>query len=146
MPGPPESSERTFRFETVTVSEHTWMLRPREASDDSPPDVTTYLLRRAMLPAGSGLRDAPLLEAAAKRVARGLELRAGDGTKPTVAKVSTPSGSAVDLRWAAGPLHNATRLLSIPGGYCEATIMGARSEADVASYLASVQARPDAKP
>jgi hypothetical protein len=64
------------------------------------------------------------------------------GTKATVAKVSTDAGEAVDLRWATGSFHNGTRLLLIPGGYCEATILGARAEADVASYFASVRARP----
>jgi len=88
------------------------------------------------------IRAAALLDAAAARAGRGIALQ--DGTRPEVAKVSTPAGDAVELRWQTGKVHNATRFLLIPGGYCEATILGGGSDA-VASYLGSVQARPDGK-
>ena len=52
------------------------------------------------------------------------------------------AGAAVDLRWPTGRFHNATRLLLIPGGYCEATILGAPAETDITSYFASVRVRP----
>ena len=65
-----------------------------------------------------------------------------DATKPSVAKVATDAGDAVELRWATGKLHNATRFLLVPDGYCEVTILGANTDADIASYFASVQGRP----
>ena len=95
---------------------------------------------RVVVPAGSALRDAALLDAAAARAARGIALQ--DGTKPSVAKVTTGAGDAVELRWATGTLHNATRFLLVPEGYCEVTILRAGGDSDVASYFASAQARP----
>jgi hypothetical protein len=114
-----------------------------DVSVDPPKDFTTYIVRRGSVPAGSALRDAALLDAVAARAGRGIALQ--DATKPGVAKVATGAGDAVELRWATGAFHNATRFLLVPGGYCEVTIMGARTEAAVASYLASAQARPDGK-
>jgi hypothetical protein len=143
MPGTPESEEATFRLDSVVMSERGCGLKPPEASVDPPKDLTVYVVRRVTVPAGAALRDAALLDAAAARVARGIALQAG--TKPSIAKVATAGGDAVELRWPMGKLHNATRLLLIPGGYCEVTIMGAYTEADVASYLASAQVRPDGK-
>jgi hypothetical protein len=137
MPGAPKSGESTFRLDKVLVTERAWGLLPPEAIPDPEKDITTYFVRRATVPAGAALRDAALLDAAAARVARGIELAAG--TKPTIEKVSTAAGGAVDLRYVTGTFHSATRLLLIPGGFCEATIMGAPTEAMVAAYLASVQ-------
>ena len=142
MPGAAEMREGTIRLESVAVTERGWSLRLPDASVDPPKDFTTYVVRRGVLPAGSGLRDAALLDAAAARVVRGIELGLGDGTKPAVAKVTTAAGAAVDLRWSTGRFHNATRLLLVRGGYCEATILGAPAQADITSYFASVQSRP----
>jgi hypothetical protein len=137
MPGAPKSGESTFRLDKVLVTERAWGLLPPEAIPDPEKDITTYFVRRATVPAGAALRDAALLDAAAARVARGIELAAG--TKPTIDKV----GGAVELRYASGSFFSATRLLLIPGGFCEVTILGAPTEAAVAAYLASaeVQAR-----
>ena len=143
MPGAGESGEQAIRLELVAVTERTWVLLPPESSDDVPKDITTYVVRRGNVPAGSALRDAALLEAAAARAARGIALQ--DAAKPSVAKVATDAGDAVELRWATGKFFNATRFLLVPGGYCEVTIMRAHTEASVASYLASAQVRPDAK-
>jgi hypothetical protein len=142
MPGAPTSGETTFRLDSVVVIERAWGLLPPEVGVDPPKDVTMYSVRRATVPAGAALRDAALLDAAAARVARGIEL--GAGTKPTVEKVATSAGGAVDLRYTTGTFHSATRLLLIPGGFCEVTIMGAHTEAEVRSYLASaqIQGRP----
>ncbi len=140
MPGAPESGEQTIRLDSVVVTERAWGLIPPEVSVDPPKDITTYVVRRGVVPAGAALRDADLLDAAAARVGRGIALQAE--TKPTIAKVATGAGEAVEFRWATGRLHNATRLLLIPGGYCEATIAGAHAEADITSYFASVQVRP----
>jgi hypothetical protein len=141
MPGAPKSGEKSIRLESVPVTERWWVLLPDASAD--PPTVTTYVVRRGAMPAGAALRDAALLDAAAARAGRGIALQ--DGTRPEVAKVSTPAGDAVELRWQTGKVHNATRFLLIPGGYCEATILGGGSDADVASYLGSVQVRPDGK-
>ena len=81
-----------------------------------------------------------MLDAAAARAGRGIALQ--DATKPSVAKVATDAGDAVELRWATGKLRSATRFLLVPDGYCEVTILGANTDADIASYLASVQGRP----
>jgi hypothetical protein len=140
MPGAPADSDGAIRLESVAVTERAWSLRRPDASVDPPKDFTTYVVRRGSVPPGAALRDAALLDAAAARVGRGIALQ--DGTKPTVAKVTTDAGEAVELRWTTGRFHNATRLLPIPGGYCEATILGARAEADIASYFASVRVRP----
>jgi hypothetical protein len=140
MPGAPTSGESTFRLDKVVVTERAWGLLPPEVSVDPDKDITRYFVRRATVPAGAALRDAALLDAAAARVARGIELAAG--TKPTIDRVATAAGGAVDLRYASGSFHSATRLLLIPGGFCEVTILGARSEAAVASFLASVDVRP----
>ncbi len=99
-----------------------------------------YVVRRGGVPSGSALRDSALLDAAAARAARGIALQ--DGTKPSVAKVASGAGDAVELRWATGTLHNATRFLLVPDGYCEVTILRAQTDAVIASYFASVQVRP----
>ena len=140
MPGAATSGEKSIRLGPVAVTERSWVLRPPDVSGDAPRDVDMYVVRRGGVPAGSPLRDAALLEAAAARAARGIALQ--DGAKPSVATVPTVAGDAVELRWATGKLHNATRFLLVPGGYCEVTILGARAETDVTSYLASVQVRP----
>jgi hypothetical protein len=143
MPGAAKSGEKAIRLESVAVTERTWVRQPSDISADARKDLTTYVVRRGSVPAGSALRDAALLDAAAARAVRGIALE--DGTKPSVAKAPTGAGDAVELRWATGTFQNATRFLLIPGGYCEVTIRGARGEADVASYLASAQVRPDGK-
>jgi hypothetical protein len=140
MPGDAQSGEKSIRLGPVAVTERSWVLRPADVSGGAPRDVDMYVVRRGGVPAGSTLRDAALLDAAAARAARGIALQ--DGTKPSVAKVTTGAGETVELRWATGRLHNATRFLLVPGGYCEVTILGARAESAVTSYLASVQARP----
>ena len=112
MPGAAKSGEKAIRLESVAVTERSWVVLPPDASGDAPKDITTYVVRRGGVPAGSALRDAALLDAAAARAARGIALQ--DGTKPSVAKVATGAGDAVELRWATGTLHNATRLLSRP--------------------------------
>jgi hypothetical protein len=142
MPEAPESGEGTFRLGGVTLTERAWSVRVPDGSVDPPKDFTTYVVRRGTLPAGAALRDAALLDAAAARVVRGIELGLGDGTKPTVTKVSTDAGDAVDLRWPAGRLRNAPRLLLIPGGHCEATILGAPGDDAVTAYFGSVRVRP----
>ena len=101
-------------------------------------------MRRATLPPGSPVRDEALLQAAAARVGKGIALQ--DGTKPTVATMQTGAGPAVELRWTVGKARNATRVHLTPDGYCEATILAAGSEADIAAYFASVQVRPGATP
>ena len=110
VPGAAESGEQAIRLESVAVTERSWVLLPPESSDDAPKDITTYVVRRGIVPAGSALRDAALLEAAAARAARGIALQ--DAAKPSVAKVATDAGDAVELRWATGKFHNATRFFS----------------------------------
>jgi hypothetical protein len=136
MPGGPKRAESTFRLDSVVVTERAWRLLP-EANGGAPKETTRYFVRRVTVPAGAPLRDGALLDSAAARVARGTALQ--NETKPTVEKVTTAAGAVVDVRWTTGPLRSATRLLLIPGGYCEVTIMGARTEAEVASYLASAR-------
>jgi hypothetical protein len=143
MPGAAKGGEKAIRLGSVPVTERTWAVLPAAGSGDAPRDITTYVVRRGSVPAGTALRDAALLDAAAARVARGIALQ--DGTQPNIAKVPTAAGETVELRWATGTFHNATRLLLSPGGYCEVTIMGAPTEADVASYLGSAQVRPDGR-
>lgn len=140
MPGAAKSGEKAIRLGSVAVTERTWALLPPVPSGEAPKDVAMYVVRRGSVPAGSALRDAALLDAAAARAARGIALQ--DGTKPVVAKVATGADDAVDLRWATGRFHNATRLLLVPGGYCEVSILGANADADITSYFASVQVRP----
>lgn len=140
MPGDAQSGEKAIRLGPVAVTERSWVLRPPDVSGGAPRNVDLYVVRRGAVPAGSALQDAALLDATAARAARGIALQ--DGTKPSVTKVATGAGDAVELRWATGKLHNATRFLLVPGGYCEVTIVGARADSDVTSYLASVQARP----
>jgi hypothetical protein len=139
MPGAPRSGEQAIRLDRVVATERSWILPPA-AAGDAPQETTTYVVRRGAMPAGSTLRDAALLDAAAARAARGIALE--DATTPSIAKVATGAGDAAELRWATGRFHNATRYLLIPGGYCEVTILGATSDADIASYFASVQLRP----
>ena len=140
MPGDAKSGEQAVRLESVALTERSWVVLPPESTDDGPKDITTYVLRRGVVPTGSALRDAALLDAAAARAARGIALQ--DGTKPSVAKVSTGAGDAVELRWATGTRHNATRFFLVPEGYCEVTILRAGGDSAVASYFASAQARP----
>ena len=137
MPGAPKSGEQAIRFASVAVTERSWVVLPPDPRRDAPMDVTTYVVRRGVVAPGAALRDAALLDAAAARAGRGVALQ--DGTNPSIAKVATGAGDAVDLRWTTGALRNATRFLLVPGGYCEVTILGARTEAEVASYLASAQ-------
>jgi hypothetical protein len=143
MPGAAETGERPIRLASVPVTERTWVVLPPAPSGDAPRDAATYVVRRGSVPAGSALRDAALLDAAAARVARGVALQ--DGTNPSVAKLATGAGEAVELRWATGKFRNATRLVLIPGGYCEVTVLGASADADIASYFASAQVRPGGK-
>ena len=140
MPGAPKSGEKAIRLGTVAVTERSWVLRPPDVSGDAPRNIDLYVVRRGGLSAGSALRDAALLDAAAARAARGIALE--DGAKPSVSNVTTGAGDAVELRWTTGTLHNATRFLLVPGGYCEVTILRSHTDADIASYFASVQARP----
>jgi len=140
MPGAPKSGDRTFRLASVVVTERVWSLVPPAATADPPKDRTAYFVRRETVPPGSALKDAALLDAAAARITRGIELQ--DGTTPVVAKSPTAEGEAVDLRWIGGKARNATRLLLMPGGYCEVTILGAQTDADVASFLGSGKVRP----
>jgi hypothetical protein len=144
MPGAPESGEETIRLGTIAVTERAWVLRSPARGVDRPGDVTTYAVRRGAVPAGADLRDAALLDAAAARVARGIALQ--EGTKRDVAKVSTDAGEAAEVHWTSGRFHNATQVLLVPGGYCEVTILGAPTEAEVMSFLASVRVRPGATP
>jgi hypothetical protein len=136
MPASARSGEQAMRFGAVIGTEQSWRVLIADAADPAA-EPTTYILRRGRVPAASGLKDAALLDAAAARMGRGVALE--DGVKPTVSKVPTATGEAVELRWVTGATRNATRLLLIPGGYCEVTIQGARTEAAIASYLASVQ-------
>ena len=140
MPRAAKSGEQAIRLESVAVTERSWVALPPASTGDAPRDMTTYVVRRGGVPAGSALRDAALLDAAAARAGRGIALQ--DGTKPSIAKVATGAGDAVELRWATGTLHNASRFFLVPEGYCEVTILRARADSDVASYFASVQARP----
>ena len=140
VPRDARSGEQAIRLESVALTERSWVVLPAESTGDAPKDITTYVVRRGVVPAGSALRDAALLDAAAARAARGIALQ--DGTKPGIAKVTTGAGDAVELRWATGTLHNATRFFLVPEGYCEVTILRAGGDADVASYFASAQARP----
>lgn len=144
IPGSPTSRDETLQLGTVAATERAWSFRQPDRSVDPPNDFTTYVVRRGAVLPDAPLRDQALLDAAAARVARGIELQ--DVTKPTVAKVSTGAGDAVELRWTTGRFHNATRLHLIPRGYCEVTILGASTEADIASYFASVQVGTGAKP
>jgi hypothetical protein len=124
------------------VTERAWVLAPPDVRFDPPNDITRYVVRRGVMPPVAALRGAALLDAAAARASRGVALQIF--TKPERSTVTTDVGAAVELRWATGRFHNASRLLLIPDGYCEVTILGAQSEAAVASYFASVQTRPAA--
>jgi hypothetical protein len=137
MPGPADSSERGIRLGDALVVEASWVgLRGRA---DPPTDITRHIVRRGRVPAGSTLRGAALLDAAAARAGRGVALE--NETKAAVAKVATDAGEAIELRWTTGTRRSATRLLLIPGGYCELTIVGARADADIAAFFASAQVR-----
>lgn len=140
MPGGPKSGEETIRLGAVVVTERSWALLHPEVSVDPPKDITTYVVRRGTVPAESALQGTALLDAAAARAARGVALQ--NEKKATVAKVATDAGEAVELRWMTGSFRSATRLLLIPGGYCEATILGASTDAEIGAYFASVQVRP----
>ena len=140
MPGAPKDAEQAFRLDAVGMTEHSWILRHPANEAEPDKDITTYIVRRGSVPAASTLRDAALLDAVAARSARGIALL--DGIKPSVAKVPTGAGEAVELRWAGNRTQSASRFLLMPGGYCEVTILGARADADVASYLASATVRP----
>jgi hypothetical protein len=140
MPGAPKSGETTYRLGSVVVTERAWGLLPPEVTVDPPQDQTRYFVRRATVPVGAALRDAALLDAAAARAARGTALQ--NETRPTVEKVATAAGDAIEVRWTTGTLRSVSRFFLIPGGFCEVTIMGARTEADVASYLASAKVSP----
>ena len=140
MPAAPKDGEQAIRLDGVAMTEHSWILRHPAVEAEPDKDITTYIVRRGNVPAASKLRDAALLDAAAARAARGIALL--DATKPSVAKVTTDAGEAVELRWAGSRPRNASRFLLIPDGYCEVTIAGARTDADVASYLASARVRP----
>jgi hypothetical protein len=138
MPRAAKSGEQAIRLGTVAVTERSWVVLPPEV--DTPKDIAIYVVRRGGVPSGSALRDSALLDAAAARAARGIALQ--DGTKPSVAKVASGAGDAVELRWATGTLHNASWFLLVPDGYCEVTILRAQTDAVIASYFASVQVRP----
>jgi hypothetical protein len=144
MPGPPRSGEETVRLGAISATERAWTLRQPHPGADPPQAFTTYVVRRGTVTPDGGLRDAALLDAVAGRVARGIALQ--EGTTPKVAKVPTDAGEAAEVRWTTGRFHNATRVLLSPGGYCEVTILGARAEADVAAYFASMRVRPGATP
>jgi hypothetical protein len=140
MPGPVTSSEGSLRLGDVAITEQSWVRQPPRSGAEPAADAAGYAVRRGRVPAGSPLRDGALLDAAAARATKGVALQ--DGTKPTVAKVATSAGEAVDLRWTTGALHHATRFHLIPGGYCEVTILGARADADIDAYFGSVRLRP----
>lgn len=140
MPGAPEVGQVRYRLGSVNVTERGWGLRASADADESTAPVTRYFVRRATLPDGSPVRDEALLQAAAARVGKGIALQ--DGTKPTVATVETGAGPAIELRWTVGTARNATRVLLTPNGYCEATILAAAGDADIAAYFASVQVGP----
>jgi hypothetical protein len=138
MPGPATSSEGSLRLGDVAVTEQSWVRQPpREPAEPAADAAAAYVVRRGRVPAGAPLRDGALLDAAAARATKGIALQ--DGAKPTVAKVPAGAGDAVELRWTTGTLRHATRFHLIPGGYCEATILGASTDAAIASYFASVQ-------
>lgn len=140
MPGAAKSGEGSIRLGDAVVIERSWFRQPPRVDGEPGTDVTQYVVRRGGVRSGSALRDSALLDAAAARAARGIALQ--DGTKPGVAKVASGAGDAVELRWATGTLHNATRFLLVPDGYCEVTILRAQTDAVIASYFASVQVRP----
>lgn len=140
MPSAPKDGEQAIRLDAVAMTEHSWILRHPAVDTAADKDITTYIVRRGAVPANAKLRDAALLDAVAARAARGIALV--DAMKPSVAKVKTDAGEAIELRWETGRPRNGSRFLLTPGGYCEVTIVGARSDADVASYLASARVRP----
>jgi hypothetical protein len=140
MRGRAEASEAAIRLAGLAVTERSWVLGPPQIRFQPPKPGAVYAVRRGSLARGAALRDAALLEAAAARVARGVALQAG--TNPTIATIATPLGAAVELRWPLGKLRNATRLHLIPGGYCEVTILGALTDAEVAAYFATTQLGP----
>ncbi len=139
MPGPAESGEQAIRFGDVIGTEQSWRRAPDRRAEPGTA-ITTYILRRGRVRQANGPQQAALIDAAAARVGRGVALQ--DGVKPTVSKPATGAGEAVELRWATGQARNATRLQLIAGGYCEATILGARADTDIAAYFASVSVRP----
>jgi hypothetical protein len=139
MPASARSGEQAMRVGAVIGTEQSWRVLVADAGDPAAAP-TTYILRRGRVPGAAGLKDGALLDAAAARLGRGVAL--ADGVKPTVTKVAAATGEAVELRWATGATRNASRLLLIPGGYCEVTIQGARSDAAIAGYFGSVQVRP----
>jgi hypothetical protein len=137
MPGAPKTGpDRTFRLDSVVVIERTWTLAPLDAGA-TPKDLTTYVVRRATVPAGAPLQQMALLDAAAARVGRGVALQ--NETKPTVQRIVMSSGGFITLRWTTGKLHSATRLLLAPNGYCEVTVTFAPTDAAVDAYLDSAQ-------
>ena len=99
------------------MTERSWVLVAPDVSVDPPKDFTTYIVRRGSVPAGSALRDAALLDAVAARAGRGIALQ--DGTKPSVAKVATGAGDAIELRWATGSSRT-------PPGSCSSQAATAR--------------------
>ena len=143
MPGSPRSGQETVRLGPISVTEQAWTLRHPHPGADPPTDFTTYAVRRGAVPADAALRDAALLDAVAARVARGIALQ--EGTAPKVAEVPATAGEAAEVRWTTGRFRNATRVLLVPGGYCEVTILGARAEADVAAYFDSVRVSAGAR-
>ena len=85
MPGAAKSGEQAIRLDSVAVTERSWIRLPAASGADAAKDVTTFIVRRGSVPAGSTLRDGALLDAVAARAGRGIALQ--DGIKPSVAKV-----------------------------------------------------------
>ena len=65
VPRDARSGEQAIRLELVALTERSWVVLPAESTGDAPKDITTYVVRRGVVPAGSALRDAALLDAAA---------------------------------------------------------------------------------
>jgi hypothetical protein len=143
MPDPPKYKEGTAIVAGVALKEQSWGVTPDDLSSiDRPTDVTAYVLRRATAPDGTASVGPLMLGEASRRFAQALQNQGSE--QPTVRPITTPAGPAVEVRASVrgSALVLAARFYTVPNGYCEVAILGARSDAEVTAFLDTVEIKP----
>lgn len=143
MPDPPKYREGTAVVAGIALKEQSWGVVPDDLSGITrPTDVTAYVLRRATAPAGTASVGPRMLDEAGRRFAQTLQNQGYQ--PPAVRTVTVGGGTAVEVRGSmrGEPPLVAARFVAVPDGYCEVSIFGARTEADVSAYFDTVAIKP----
>jgi hypothetical protein len=144
MPDAPKYGEESTTLTGALLRVRSWGVTPDDLSIlTRPTDMTAYILRRATAPNGTSSVGPGMLDEASRQLA--MQLAKQNYETPSVRTIATPAGSAVEVRSKVRTemvVLVASRFFTVPNGYCEVSILGARSEADITAFFDTVSIRP----